>query len=138
MNEVFLPDQPVRIESEQPGVFVDLAALTRDAAIAVLNQSNAPVALADDLVAAVTGSGLKMVVAARVQLFVDGHQPEADAFLPIPWLPLEAQQHAALAQARIGITGKDRDLPQAERELALTAAFCMAAIDRLRAARGAS
>jgi hypothetical protein len=119
-------------------VFVDLDAQARDAAMAVLTASDAPLREADDLVAAVTGTALRLIVAARVDLFLAGHQPDADAYLPIPWLPLEAQQHAALAQAKIGITGKDRDLPAAEALLARTAAFCMAAIDRLRSARGTS
>lgn len=131
-------DRPNRVESESPGVFVDLDAATRDAAVQSLKDSTAPIASAGDLVAAVTGAALKAIVAARVKLFLDGHTPENDEFLPVNWLPFEVQQHGALAAAQIGLTGKDRDLPAAEASLALAAACAMAAIDRLRAARGAS
>jgi hypothetical protein len=130
-------DRPLRAETA-PGVFTDLGALARDAAIQTVARSDAPISDADDLVAAVTGAALQAVVAARVRLFVQGHTPSADELLPILWMPFEAQQHAALASAQIGLTAQGRDLAAAEASLALTAATCMAAIDRLRSARGAA
>lgn len=132
-------DRPTRIETADPGVFVDLDAMSRDAAIQELAASDtAPIAQADELVASITGTSLKMIVAARVRLFLDGHTPEADEYLPIALLVHEAQQHAGQARAHIGTDDRDRDLVAAEASLATTAAFCMAAIDRLRQARGAS
>jgi hypothetical protein len=128
------PDRPLRMERDV-GVFTDLDALSRDTAIQTLKDSEAPIAQADALAATLTGPALKAVCAARVDLFLKGHTPENDDMLPLPFLPFEAQQHAALASHRIGLTGRDRDLVAAEQELALTAAFCLAAIDRLRAAR---
>jgi hypothetical protein len=74
----------------------DLAAAARDAAIQALAASDtAPIASADELVASITGASLKMIVAARIRLFLEGHTPEADEYLPIALLVHEAQQHAA-------------------------------------------
>lgn len=131
------PDR-ISIETTDPGVFVNLDEAARDAAIQSLGESAAPIALADDLVAAITGTALKSIVAARVKLFTDGHTQEADLMLPLPLLVYEAQQHAGLARGFIGTDHKHRDLAAAEASLAMTAAFCLAGIDRLRAARGAS
>lgn len=127
-----------RIETADPGVFVDLDARSRDVAIEALNASDAPIGQADGLVAAITGASLKMIVEARIGLHMAGHTPENDEMLPLLFLPLEAAQHALLAHGHVGITGKDRDLPLAEQQLAECAAYCMAAIDRIRLARGAS
>jgi hypothetical protein len=129
-------DRPVpdrAAQPEQPPL--ELTQRVRDVAIQALGETDARLHQSDELVAAITGSALKAIVAARAGLFTAGHTPDNDEMLPIPWLPFEVQQHAAFASAKIGLTGKDRDLPAAEQLLAVTAAYCMAAIDRLRLAR---
>jgi hypothetical protein len=128
-------DRPTRIETECPGVFVDLEAAARDAAIQAIATTDARIATADDLVAAVTGPALKAAVTARVKLFADGHTPDNDDFLPIGWLPMEARQR--FEQARDLINDDHRDLALVRAALADGVAFGMAAIDRLdRALQG--
>lgn len=135
MNAQPTPDRPCRVEASSPGVFVDVDAASRDAAIQALAATDAPIGSADDLVAAVTGPALKSVVAARVKLFCDGHNPENDDFLPIGWLPMEARQ--CFEQARDLMASNHRDLAEVRAKLAEGAAFAFAAIDRLdRALQG--
>lgn len=124
-------DRPTRMETE-PGVFVDLDLASRDAAIQALKDTDAPIALADELVAAVAGRALKAIVAARVALITaKGHTADADDFLPIGWLPMEARHCLERARALIGTDPLTRDLVAARAAIADAIAFCMAAIDRL-------
>lgn len=134
-----IPDdqQPAgdRVETA-PGVFSDLNALARDAAIQSLNGSAALISQADDLVAIVTGPALAMTVAMRVEQVVKhGHTPDSDLMLPIGLLVTEAQNMAAMARTAIGVTGADRNLDVGVKRLARTAALCWAAIDRILAAQ---
>lgn len=124
-----LPDRPTRIETA-PGVFRDLDSLSRDAAVQALGTTDAPLALADELVAAVTGAALKAVVAARVGLIVGGgHTAENDDFLPIGWLPMEARQ--CFEAVRGAMMENPRDLHRIRQLMIDGAAFAFAAIDRL-------
>lgn len=122
-------DRPCRIETECPGVFVDLDAASRDAACQTLATTDALIATADDLVAAVTGPALKAAVAARVKLFIGGHTPENDDFLPIGWLPMEARR--CFETARDLMNDDHRDLALVRAAIAEGLAFGLAAIDRL-------
>jgi hypothetical protein len=128
-----------RLET-QPGVFAagepGLQALAADAATQALGQTDAPIAFADMLVAAVTGEPLRATVRMRVEQIVrHGHTPDTDEMLPIHQLVADAQEMAGLARSAIGVTGTDRNLDAAEKRLARTAALCWAAIDRIRMGR---
>lgn len=115
-----------------PGGFVDLDLASRDAAIQALKDTDAPIALADELVAAVAGQALKAIVAARLALITaKGHTADADDFLPIGWLPMEARHCLDRVRALIGTDPLTRDLGAARAAIADAIAFCMAAIDRL-------
>lgn len=128
------PDRPTRVETV-PGVFPDVDAAARDAALRSLAECDAPIRRADELVGAVAGDALKAVVAMRVEQIVKhGHTVEDDMMLPLLWLPRQIKQHAEVACARIGVTGTDRNLVAAKRHLAITAALCLAAIDRITVA----
>lgn len=131
-NSTPLPERPVRVETASPGVFVDVGAIARDAAIQTLKETDAPIASADDLVALVTGPALKATVAMRVgQVVRHGYTPDGDLMLPIGLLVTETITHAQRARAAIGTTEADRDLVAARQYLASTAALCWAALDRL-------
>lgn len=119
-----------------PGIFATgeaaLTALAEDAAVQSLKHSDAPIAIADELVAAVTGPTLQAIVAQRVALIADkGHTADADDFLPIGWLPMEADQALHLARQLMGADPQTRDLVAARAKLVEAVAFGMAAIDRL-------
>jgi hypothetical protein len=97
---------------------------------------SAPLASAEELRAALTGPAMAMVCRMRIEQIVKhGHTAENDETLPLIWLPKQARDHAQIACANIGVTGKDRNLAAAEKGLARTAALCLAALDRLRLAR---
>lgn len=122
------PDRPPRIETA-PGVFRDLDALSRDAAIQALGESDAPLALADELVATVTGGAMKSAVQARVKMLVGGHTADNDDLLPIGWLPMEARH--CLERVKLAMLREGRDLDDIRRLLVEGVAFGLAAIDRL-------
>jgi hypothetical protein len=107
--------------------FTDLAALARESAIQALGGTDAPIGRADELVAAVTGEGLKAVIQARVRQLVRGHGAETDDMLPIGWLPMEARHCFERARDRLN----EGELGDARRLLAEGAAYGLAAIDRL-------
>lgn len=122
----------LRAETENPGVFVNLDEASRDAAIQALGQTDAAIARADDLVAAIAGAALKAVVQARVEQIVKhGYTTEDDAMLSIVYLPAQVRRMAVAADEAAKVTGRDRDLAVVRRRLAACAALCMAAIDRL-------
>jgi hypothetical protein len=120
----------LRIESECPGVFVDLDMASRDTAIQSLKESDARLFQADDMVALVTGPALKAIVAARVdQVAKHGHTPDRDADLPLKHLPHHAR--SMLLDTVDLLEGPHRNLVVARRRLAKAAAMLMAAIDRV-------
>lgn len=122
-------DQPApRIETA-PGVYRDLDSLSRDAAIQALAGTDAPLGLADELVAAITGPALKAIIAERVGQISRGHNAENDDFLPIGWLPMEARQ--CFEAVRSAMMEEPRDLHRIRQLMVDGAAFAFAAIDRL-------
>jgi hypothetical protein len=135
MTEGIGQPQP-RVEIE-PGVFATgtaaLQALAADAAVQALGQTPAPLSLQDELLAAVTGSALRAVVAMRVdQIAKHGHTAEDDGMLPPASLLNTAK--SILTSAIALTSGYDRDLSELERGqrcAAKAAAMCMAAHDRI-------
>lgn len=125
------PDAPPREEWPVPA----LDALGRDVALQALGESDAPIARADEIAAAVTGEALKATVMMRVEQIVKhGHDPKDDLMLPIVFLPNQAKLMAMAAHEAVMAGGDGRDLQLARRRLARTAALCWAAIDRIDAA----
>jgi hypothetical protein len=109
-------DRTTRIKSERPGVFVDLDAAARDGAIQALRHSDAPLTMADDLVALVTGPALKATVLKRVeQVVTHGHTPGEDLMLPVGCIVTEVIISAQRVRTAIG----KRDLAAARERLAL-------------------
>lgn len=103
----------------------------------LFSAADVPLAGTYDLLAAVSGYAVRIVLEMRIEQIVKhGHTSENDEMLPILWLPKQAKDYAQIACDRIGVTGKDRNLDAAERALARCAALCLASIDRLRQARG--
>lgn len=123
-----IPDRPTRVETA-PGVYRDLDALSRDAAIQALGETDAPLGQADELVAAVTGPALKAAVQARVRMLAGGHNAENDDLLPIGWLPMEARH--CFERIRAVMIRERVDLDEVRRLLAEGVAYGLAAIDRL-------
>lgn len=106
----------------------DVALMARAAAIGALMESDAPIVLADDLAALVTGAALKATVQKRVEQVVKhGYSPASDLMLPPGLLITEAIDHAQRARAGIATD----DFARTRDELAAVAALCWAAIDRL-------
>jgi hypothetical protein len=102
----------------------------------LFSAADVPLARTDELLAAIAGPSVKCVLEMRIEQIVKhGHSQENDETLPLLWLPKAVLQHAQIACDRIGVTGKDRNLPAAEKSLARTAALCLAALDRIRRAR---
>jgi hypothetical protein len=110
-----------------PCLVVDLA--LAEGAQAVI-QPDVPLAMADELAAAVQGRAVRDVLAARVRQIVDhGHLAETDDFLPIGWLPLEARQR--FDRARDLMHDEHRDLQLVRATIVDGLALGLAAIDRL-------
>jgi hypothetical protein len=106
-----------------------------DQAVQALTGTSAPIARADELIAAVAGDALRATVHMRVEQIVKhGHTVEGDAMLPIGMLPREAKDRVISAIEAIGVTGRDRDLGLAMRRLDRAAALCWAARDRIQVA----
>lgn len=78
------------------------------------------------------GPALQAAIAARLQQVVrHGHDAEADAMLALDALPLRAREYLAAALEQIRGHHTERNLPVARKNLARTAALCLAAYDRL-------
>jgi hypothetical protein len=121
-----------------PGTGTIVEQAIEEAAQTIFSAAEVPLASADELLAAVTGPAVRCVLEMRIEQMVKhGHTAANDELLPILWLPRQAADHAQIACDRIGVTGKDRNLDSAKRQLAISAALCLAAIDRIRAAQEA-
>lgn len=91
-----------------------------------------PAALAAELANAAAGPALQLVVSIRVeQIVVHGHDREADSMLAIERLPGRAREYLIAATEQIIGTGERQNLRVARKNLARTAAMCLAAMDRL-------
>jgi hypothetical protein len=119
-----------------PGTSAIVEQGLEEAAQALFSAADVPLARADELLAAIAGPAVRAVLEMRIEQIVKhGHSIENDETLPLLWLPRQAREHAQVACDRIGVTGKDRNLEAVEKSLARTAALCLAALDRIRAAR---
>jgi len=86
----------------------------------------------EQLLAAIQGPAMRMVIEARVdQIVKRGHTRDSDAMLPIGWLSRRAHDMVQAATDNIDGTLERRNLPIAKARLARAAALCLAAIDRL-------
>ena len=89
----------------------------------------------DQLDNAIRGAAVRMAIDMRIeQILRYGHDAEHDAMQPISHCPREALKRLHAAIEQIEATGERRNLPVAIKNLARTAALCMAGIDRLQAA----
>ncbi|MGZ8286114.1 MAG: hypothetical protein ACXW27_08980 [Allosphingosinicella sp.] len=91
-----------------------------------------PATLAAELAHAAAGPALQDVLRFRIdQIVVHGHDAEADSMMAIERLPLQAREFLIAAVEQItGVRG-EQALPVARKNLARTAAMCLAAMDRL-------
>lgn len=114
-------------EALSGAAIVDMA--VEDAAQAVI-QSDIPLSLVPELLAALQGPAMRDVMARRVdQIARRGHLAENDDMLPIGWLPMEAR--CALERARDRLNGDNRDLGEVRTQLIEAVALTLAGIDRL-------
>jgi hypothetical protein len=121
-----------------PGTNAIVESAVEETAQTLFSAADVPLANADELLAALQGPAMRAVCEMRIEQIVKhGHTADNDAMLPILWLPKQARDHAQIACDRIGVTGRDRNLDSAKKSLARTAALCMAAIDRIDAAKAA-
>jgi hypothetical protein len=132
-------DRPTRVETA-PGCFRDLDAESRTAAIQALGATDAPIARADELAAAVAGPALKAIVAMRVeQIVTRGHSALADLEVEPYRLLDKAVEMMRVARSRCGVTDMNAaSLAAARKTAAKACALGMAVIDRIDAelARG--
>jgi sugar phosphate isomerase/epimerase len=85
------------------------------------------------LIAALQGPAVRLALEMRLEQIVrHGHDAEADAMLPLDHLPRQARDRLVAAIEQISATAEKRNLPVAMKNLARTAALCLAAIDRIR------
>jgi hypothetical protein len=86
----------------------------------------------DEIDNAARGPAVRAAVDMRIEQIVKhGHDAEHDSMLPVDELPRLARQRLAAAIEQISGTGEKQNLPVARKNLARTAAMCMAAIDRI-------
>lgn len=103
---------------------------------AILRSCDTPIVALDELLAALKGPALQLVLDARVeQIAKHGHDREHDEMLAIDRLPRLAREMAGMANDLLGHDER-RNLPVARRRLARCAALCMAAIDRIDMVKG--
>lgn len=98
-----------------------------------------PATLAAELANAAAGPALRAVMTMRMQQIVaHGHDSEADSMLAVDRLPQLAREYLIAAQEQIAGTRGEQNLPVARKNLARTAAMCLAAMDRLDTAMRSS
>jgi hypothetical protein len=106
-----------------------VATALEEAAQAII-QADVPLAMVEELIAAVQSPAVADVLKARVRLIVDhGHTAASDDFLPIGWLPMEARK--AFEDARDLMNAEHRDLVEVRAKMVEGIAFGLAALDRL-------
>lgn len=100
------------------------------AAQSLFSAADVPLARAEELLAALTGSAVRAVLEARIEQIVKhGHDAASDAMLPLGMLPREAKDR--LQMGCDCLYGERRNLPVARRRFARAAALLLAAIDQI-------
>jgi len=88
----------------------------------------------DEIANAIRGPAVQMVIDTRIeQILRYGHDAEYDAMQAIDALPRKAREYLIAAIEQVAGVREHRQLPAAVRNLARTAAICLAGIDRLQA-----
>lgn len=118
-------------QKQDPNVDALIDAAMEEAPQALLAADDVPLLRTDELLAAIQGPALRLVLEARIeQIIKHGHDSESDQMLAITRLPQLAREQGAMA---IDVLGHDdrRNIKVAIRRLARSAAINLAAIDRL-------
>lgn len=109
-----------------------LAEAGMDGAVDVLlDQEQVPMALASEIMDAIRGPSMRAVMEVRIdQIARHGHGTVSDGGLPLPWLPGRAIEYLT-AGRDLTHPGDKQNLAVAKRRLAIAAALCLAAMDRI-------